>query len=433
MNEIKRTSHDEVPNGLCKRQRLNKPARVTSLAVVDISRALGAIPGEFGAVLAQKILEMRVDGDHLLGWLNSIEAPAAEEPIATDVLCKHSHLFLPYLDRVSWDRLCIANRQIYNCSRSVSLLWPQKIIRVGSPVNSVAISSDGEYLASGSDDGIVRFWNGRNGSCTLLEGHTECIISVAFSPHRNILASGSLDQSIRLWKLDDQSHRLLEGHNASIRSIAFSPSGLSLASVAYGGEVRLWDITMDRCARIITRKVEYVRGVAFSPDGATLAVGGSSPIHLWDLEADNDSGSPSNILKTNRQANGEGSLVYSPNGNLLASVCGDIEIYRLSDGSLEKTLTNPFCISSCAFSPNGELVASGNENGLVRLWNMNDRDDNCCLAGSPHMHRDEYDEDIDEDDLMEDVGSVAFTPNGQTLASGGQDGTIFLWDTRPFL
>jgi hypothetical protein len=62
MNEIKRAiSDDEVPNALCKRQRLTKPRRVTSLTMVDISRALGAIPGEFGAILGQNILEEMVE------------------------------------------------------------------------------------------------------------------------------------------------------------------------------------------------------------------------------------------------------------------------------------------------------------------------------------------------------------------------------------
>jgi hypothetical protein len=102
--------------------------------MVDISRALGVIPGEFGAVLGQKILEKGIDGDQLLDWLNSVEAKA-EKPIATDVFCQHSHLFLQFLDRVSWNRLCSTNSQIYSCSRSVTPPWPQKIIWVGSSVN----------------------------------------------------------------------------------------------------------------------------------------------------------------------------------------------------------------------------------------------------------------------------------------------------------
>jgi hypothetical protein len=225
MNDMKRASPDEVPNALWKRQRHNdKPTRVNLSGMVEISRALGAIPGELGAGFRQKILEKRIDGDQLMEWLTSVEAPATEEePIVTEVFCKHAHLFLPFLDRASWNHLCSTNRQIHNCSRSVTPPWPQKLIRVDHRVNSVAFSPDGEFLPYASEDTTVRVWNKRNGSCTLLEGHTDFVGCVSFSPNGNILTSGSADNSIRLWKLEDRSHRLLEGHNGSIISIAFSP------------------------------------------------------------------------------------------------------------------------------------------------------------------------------------------------------------------
>jgi WD40 repeat protein len=412
---------------------------LTSLTTVDISRALAAIPGEFGALLGQQILEKRIDGDELLEWLNSVEEKA-EEPIVTDVFCKHSHLFLPFLDRVSWNHLCSAKSQIYDCSRFLTPPWPQKHLRVGSPVISVAFSPDNECLACGSADGMVRLWNNRDGSCTLLEGHTEDVECVSFSPNGKILASGSGDESIRLWKLEDQqSHTLLEGHDGPISSIAFSPSGSSLASGCCGGSVRLWDINDGRCARIFIARAPCVWSVAFSPDGATLATlptlaadkAGGTSVFLWDLESEGNSSSPpSSIIETNgRDAS---CLVYSPNGVFLASVVdSSIKIWRASDGSLKNDLKGSQH-ASVSFSSNGKLVASGGHDGTVRLWTMNDLDPN-CLAVCPSVHRSEEDEDEDEDDIIAQVNSVAFTPNGQTLASGGDDGTIFLWDTRKFL
>jgi WD40 repeat protein len=272
-----------------------------------------------------------------------------------------------------------------------------------------------------------------------LEGHTQRVTCISFSPNGKFLASGSGDQLIRLWKLDDQSHRLLEGHNGTVTSIAFSPSGSSLASVSHGcGEVRLWAINAGRCTRIFfTRKNQFVESVAFSPDGATLATGGDI-ICLWDLEADHYSSSRSSILAKDVLGMHFEDVVYSPNGNFLASLgCCTLRIWRLSGGSLEKALIGHNYFSTC-FSPNGKLLASGDNVGTVRLSTMNDLDAN-CLAVSPYIHRFEEDDDDDDDDDSDDdddlgayVCSVNFSPNGQNLASGGYDGNIFLWDTRKF-
>jgi WD40 repeat protein len=108
-----------------------------------------------------------------------------------------------------------------------------------------------------------------------------------------------------------------------------------------------------------------------------------------------------------------------------------VQTWRASDGSLEKAFSSTVRISSTSFSPNGKLVASGDDDGTVRLWNMNDRDAN-GLAVSLHVHRNEEDDNSD-DDLTARVSSVAFTPDGQNLASGGYDGNIFLRGIRKFL
>lgn len=94
-----------------------------------------------------------------------------------------------------------------------------------------------------------------------------------------------------------------------------------------------------------------------------------------------------------------------------------------SDASLKKALNGHNSVTA-SFPPSGKLVASGNVNGTVGLLNMNDRDDN-CLALSPHVHCYEEDDDDNDDATDAYVHSVAFTPIGQNLASGGDDGDIF--------
>jgi WD40 repeat protein len=127
-------------------------------------------------------------------------------------------------------------------------------------------------------------------------------------------------------------------------------------------------------------------------------------------------------------------LEYSPDGLfLMARVEITVKIWRVSDGSVQTVPLDPQAKRhGCAsFSPNGQLIATGSNDGIVRFWTMNDRVAN-CFALSPHVHGDDHDHD-GRNDPATDVYSVAFTPNGQHLASGGQDGNIFLWDTREFL
>jgi WD40 repeat protein len=123
------------------------------------------------------------------------------------------------------------------------------------------------------------------------------------------------------------------------------------------------------------------------------------------------------------------SLVCSPNGIFLAGAVGStVKIWRASDGSLEKAVTGCRRVSSISFSPNGKLVASGDHDGdgiEVRIRTADGR--------NVAVHAFEKDE---EGNSTACVTSIAFAPNGQTLASGGHGdecGFIFLWDTREFV
>ncbi len=112
-------------------------------------------------------------------------------------------------------------------------------------VNCLAFSPDGEILATGHYDGMIRFWDVENGEL-LREISTDGVIeTLAFSPQGGVLATGSSyqDYSIRLWDVQSGSLlRSLEGHTRGVDNLEFSPNGQLLASAAYDGTLRLWGI-----------------------------------------------------------------------------------------------------------------------------------------------------------------------------------------------
>lgn len=108
--------------------------------------------------------------------------------------------------------------------------------------NPIAVSLDGQLLASTSEDGVVCLWDSENGEQVQeLEGHSDPVCCLAFSPDGRLLASESSDRTIALWNLEiGDIIRKFEGHNGPrpIVSIPFSPNGQVLASASWGPTIR---------------------------------------------------------------------------------------------------------------------------------------------------------------------------------------------------
>jgi WD40 repeat protein len=313
-------------------------------------------------------------------------------------------------------------------------------------VNSVAFSPDGQTLASGSDDNTVILWDVaiRQPLGQPLVGHTDSVSSVAFSPDGRLLASGSADNTIRLWDVatGQSAGQPLTGPTGKVTSVIFSPDGRILASSSCGrlalwgavceaGEIRLWDVaTRQPLGPPLVGHELAVNSIAFSPDGKTLASSGCATysgaryvcdrgeIRLWDVTTRQPLGQPITDHTDSVQ-----SVTFSPDGNLLASgsVDGIILWNVLTHQPINRSLTDRICgVNSVAFSPDGGILASGSGNpflcrerhGHITVWDV--------ATGQP----------IDQPftGYAAVMSSVAFGPDGKTLASGSNDGTIILWD-----
>lgn len=247
-----------------------------------------------------------------------------------------------------------------------------------------------------------------------LTGHINGVHSVAFSPDGQILASCGYDGTIKLWHTATGLQlRTLTGHTNQILSVAFSPDGQTIASGSLDGTIKLWQIATGRQLRTLTDHSSVVYRVAFSPNGQTLATGHEETIKLWHT----GTGRQLRTLKGNTTCQ-VFSVAFSPDGRTLAScsIDGSIKLWPTGTGLLQlvmgnkfRTLMGPYLATSVAFSPDGLILASGGCYS-IKIWHTGTWRELAALTGHTGL-----------------VWSVAFSPDGQTLASGSYDNTIKVW------
>ncbi|WP_344247601.1 protein kinase domain-containing protein [Actinocorallia libanotica] len=293
-------------------------------------------------------------------------------------------------------------------------------------VTSVAFSPDGKTLATGSSDGKVWLWGvaTRTPIGKPLTAHTSWITSVAFSPDGKTLATGSNDETVRLWGVATRTPigKPLTAHTSWITSVAFSPDGKTLATGSNDETVRLWGVaTRTPIGKPLTAHTGKVTSVAFSPDGKTLATGSlDGKVWLWNVSTRTPIGKP-----LTAHTSWITSVAFSPDGKTLAtgiwSITGvtgnwDSKV-RLWDVSTRTPIGKPFTghiheITSVAFSPDGKTLATSGWASTIWLWDMTTHNHiRRPLTG--HTSR---------------VTSVAFSPDGKILATGSNDKRVRLWE-----
>ncbi|WP_329249136.1 WD40 repeat domain-containing protein [Streptomyces sp. NBC_01478] len=285
---------------------------------------------------------------------------------------------------------------------------------------SVAFSPDGRTLVAGlsgvrGTGSTLRSWNVAKGiSTTPWPDEVEEVTKVAFSPDgRTLAVAGTLQ--VALWNAAKPTGVALP---LSALDLAFSPDGRTLATGGRDGAARLWDLATGTVTDTLTAKgMTVVNTVAFRSDGYALATGSEdltdSQVRLWDLQALFSPTVDATLEAPHWQ--GFKPVAFQPVTYLMATG-GDDGIVRVWDsvsGTLQFTRTgHTGPVTAVAFSPDGDTLATGSEDRTVRLWDTSTLDvvPVDILTG----HTDE-------------VTSVAFSPHGRTVASASLDSTVRLW------
>jgi TIR domain-containing protein/WD40 domain-containing protein len=241
---------------------------------------------------------------------------------------------------------------------------------------------------------------------------TQPVSTVAYTTDSRSVMSGGWDERLTLWDpVREEAVRRFEGHIGVVWCVVMLPDGAHALSSGDDGTLKLWSLTSPRPVREFKAHDKEIWSVALLPGGRqALSASLDATMKLWDLA------SPQQPLRTFPYEARILAVAVTPNGKLAVSAAKDVlQAWNIADGAkLHPFEGHKGEVNTVAIAPNGTQVVSGGDDGSVRLWELSSGRELHKLAGSSgHLGK---------------VFDVAVSPNSRVALSGGADRTAKLWD-----
>jgi len=310
-------------------------------------------------------------------------------------------------------------------------------------IELVAVTPDGKYAITGSDDSTARVWKLADGTSIALTGHDGPIETMTLSSDGKYLATAGTDGDVRLWEIPIGSGRRLQGHHNTARGVAFSPDNTKLASTGEDGTLFVWDVTSGAGKELLHHSAGLRPVVWF--DNTTVIVGGFdgklgrynvttgkgamvqahdaelrclalSPDRRWLISGDENgavvmwSSDGKRVRTLAHHTDVARKVLFTPDGKLAVSAGGDpiVRVYPIPDGKPYELTGHDNGVKDIAMDRDGTLIASAGIDNTVRVWTIDGKPTRVFLGSN------------------DAVKAVAFTPDHR-LVSGAENNIARIW------
>ncbi|XP_007958152.2 sperm-associated antigen 16 protein [Orycteropus afer afer] len=277
------------------------------------------------------------------------------------------------------------------------------------PVSCIALHPRKEILVSCGEDRLWKLVGLPKGTVLLTGcGHTDWLSGCCFHPSGNKLATSSGDTTVKLWDLSKGDCILtFEGHNHAVWSCTWHSCGDFVASSSLDTTSKIWDVNSERCRCTLYGHTDSVNSIEFFPFSNTLLTGSADKsLSVWDARTGKCEQSLYGHMHSVNDA------TFTPRGHMIAS-CDACGVTKLWD--FRKLLPvvsidiGPSPGNEVNFDSTGRVLAQASNNGVIHLLDLKSGEIHKLMGHESEAH------------------TVVFSHDGESLFSGGSDGTVLTW------
>ena len=280
-------------------------------------------------------------------------------------------------------------------------------------VYSVAITSDGRHVVSGSEDKTLRMWELGSGRCVhTMKESRGAVWKIALTSESQYALTSS-EEMLRVWDLLSGSrvHNLI-GHESGVNSVVITFDGQYVISGGYDKTVRIWKLKSGQCIHTLVRHIGYVQSVATTPDSKYAVSCDSRILYVWEIE---------NGLFVRALTGHSGdikTIAISPDGKYVVTggqtgpYFDTLRVWEIANGNCVQILKgHTGWVNSLAFTHDGLHVVSCCEDNTLKVWEITNG--KCVSTLEGHTGS---------------VRTAAITPDGRYAVSGSSDNTLRVWE-----